>query len=234
MKAITLWQPWATLVALGKKKIETRSWHPGYLGALAIHAATGQYGQALALISREPFRSAVGDNPMPRGSKVLAIVTVISFEQITADNAPPEPERSFGNYAPGRWCWRLGRPTILAEPIPVRGRQGLWEWNPPCQEPGCTGEGILCELYDDQKDQDVGWFYCSVHAAQNGFCSCCGNFYAGTSEMERWSGNGAWFCDNCEGDLGDDLEYDEEMDLWEHYPGELIVGNADYGIATEE
>lgn len=39
MKALTLWQPWATLVALGVKTIETRSWSTSYRGPLAIHAA---------------------------------------------------------------------------------------------------------------------------------------------------------------------------------------------------
>lgn len=39
MKALTLWQPWASLVALGVKSIETRSWSTSYRGQLAIHAA---------------------------------------------------------------------------------------------------------------------------------------------------------------------------------------------------
>lgn len=39
MKAITLWQPWASLVAIGAKTIETRSWATKYRGPLAIHAA---------------------------------------------------------------------------------------------------------------------------------------------------------------------------------------------------
>lgn len=39
MKALTLWQPWASLVALGVKSIETRSWSTPYRGQLAIHAA---------------------------------------------------------------------------------------------------------------------------------------------------------------------------------------------------
>jgi activating signal cointegrator 1 len=41
MKGITLTQPWATLVAIGAKKIETRSWSTSYRGPLAIHAAKG-------------------------------------------------------------------------------------------------------------------------------------------------------------------------------------------------
>lgn len=38
MKALTLHQPWATLVALGIKTVETRSWYTPYRGPLAIHA----------------------------------------------------------------------------------------------------------------------------------------------------------------------------------------------------
>lgn len=41
MKALTLTQPWATLVAVGAKRIETRSWVTSYTGPLAIHAAKG-------------------------------------------------------------------------------------------------------------------------------------------------------------------------------------------------
>lgn len=39
MKAITLWQPWASLIACGTKKYETRSWSTNYRGPIAIHAA---------------------------------------------------------------------------------------------------------------------------------------------------------------------------------------------------
>ena len=41
MKVLTLTQPWATLVAIGAKHIETRSWPTKYRGPLAIHAAQG-------------------------------------------------------------------------------------------------------------------------------------------------------------------------------------------------
>jgi hypothetical protein len=39
MKALTLHQPWASLIAEGVKTIETRSWSTKYRGPLAIHAA---------------------------------------------------------------------------------------------------------------------------------------------------------------------------------------------------
>lgn len=39
MKAITIWQPWASLIAVGAKRYETRSWPTNYRGPIAIHAA---------------------------------------------------------------------------------------------------------------------------------------------------------------------------------------------------
>ncbi len=41
VKSISLTQPWASLVAIGAKSIETRSWRVSYTGPLAIHAAKG-------------------------------------------------------------------------------------------------------------------------------------------------------------------------------------------------
>lgn len=41
MKGLTLTQPWATLVAIGAKTIETRGWSTAYRGPLAIHAGAG-------------------------------------------------------------------------------------------------------------------------------------------------------------------------------------------------
>lgn len=63
MKVLTLTQPWATLVAIGAKHIETRSWATNYRGPLAIHAAKG-YGKGGArghkeLCGTEPFCSVL-------------------------------------------------------------------------------------------------------------------------------------------------------------------------------
>ncbi|GIK37899.1 MAG: hypothetical protein BroJett011_17320 [Chloroflexota bacterium] len=46
--------------------------------------------------------------------------------QITETNGPPEPERSFGDYTPGRWAWRLEQIRPLAAPVPATGAWGLW------------------------------------------------------------------------------------------------------------
>lgn len=57
MKALTLTQPHATLVCIGAKHIETRSWGTSFRGRLAIHAAKGFPQRARSLCQLEPFRT---------------------------------------------------------------------------------------------------------------------------------------------------------------------------------
>jgi hypothetical protein len=47
MLCLTMTEPWASLVACGAKRIETRSWGTDHRGPLAIHAANGMTGNAL-------------------------------------------------------------------------------------------------------------------------------------------------------------------------------------------
>lgn len=70
MKALTLYEPWASLVALGAKKIETRSWPTKYRGPLAIRAAKSYEAWHMNLSWEEPFYSAL--KPLPaRGHQGL-------------------------------------------------------------------------------------------------------------------------------------------------------------------
>lgn len=83
-RVITLTQPWATLVAIGAKRIETRSWSTHYRGPLLIHAAAGLGpvggAQGLTELCRsEPFRLALlsagilGTSALPRGAIVGSV-----------------------------------------------------------------------------------------------------------------------------------------------------------------
>lgn len=137
MKALTLHQPWATLIAIGAKRVETRSFGMSYRGSLAIHAGKTipEYG-ALACFE-EPFASTLkraGINKtsdLPTGCVVAVanLQDVVRVENvmgwITAD------ERDFGNYEPGRFAWVLS-PGVrrLETPVHVRGMQGLWTLPP--------------------------------------------------------------------------------------------------------
>lgn len=135
MKTITLTQPWATLVASGAKKIETRSWSTAYRGPLAIHAAKGLGpvgGKAglQALCDTEPFRSALDGVDLPHGV-IVAVCCLTAVYRIPASPMylargvpddhplasfpvalppfPDDPERAFGDYTPGRYAWLYWR-----------------------------------------------------------------------------------------------------------------------------
>jgi activating signal cointegrator 1 len=56
LKLLSLWEPWATLMAIGAKRIETRSWSTSYRGWLAIQASKGG-------LSREEFFSTISATP---------------------------------------------------------------------------------------------------------------------------------------------------------------------------
>ena len=160
MKTLTLTQPWAALVAVGAKHIETRSWGTAYRGPLAIHAAKGFPAEARDLLLQEPFlttldRAGVVPSELPLGC-VVAICRLLDCFEMTEEwiATVKEPERSFGHYEPGRFAWLLGRTEPLAAPIPARGSLGLWWWDstadhsrlpagalcPECVE-GQAGEG---------------------------------------------------------------------------------------------
>ena len=132
--ALSLTQPWATLVAVGAKTLETRSWGTDYRGPLAIHASKRWIKEDRALVYDEPFNTALwkyGFDNQPLGV-VLAIVDLVyCYPIVGVAGIPPEPELSFGNYEFGRYVWRLENVRRLAVPIPAKGSLGLWEWTPP-------------------------------------------------------------------------------------------------------
>jgi hypothetical protein len=63
MKALSIIQPWATLLAMGAKKIETRSYRTPYRGPLLIHASKTLSPSGMQLAKTEPFLSAPALRP---------------------------------------------------------------------------------------------------------------------------------------------------------------------------
>ena len=141
MKALTLWQPWASLCAIGAKRFETRSWTTSHRGQLAIHSAKTTAHDHIAeygLFRRILRAGGVDPDNMPHGS-VLAVFDEIQAVSISSEfireriQSDPELEHemSFGDWQHGRFAWELNGRHELAQPIPARGRQGLWTWQPP-------------------------------------------------------------------------------------------------------
>ena len=119
MKALSLWQPWASLIADGRKKIETRHWPLHYRGPLAIHAAMKVDKEACYEFGYSPLT-------IPRGA-VLCIVNVDNCVQFPSSLAPPDP---YGDFYEGRYGFLLTLREVFKAPIPAKGMQGLWSWDP--------------------------------------------------------------------------------------------------------
>ena len=156
MKAISLWQPWASAIATGAKRIETRHWPTRYRGPLAIHAAKRKViNELIYYHSSWKWQGAMrsigwswgkeGDNDihrLPFGALVATCDLIDcrptgSFTQSELDT-PRQPEgdysnlyewteRTMGNFDIGRFGWILENVEPLAEPIPWRGSQGFFE-----------------------------------------------------------------------------------------------------------
>jgi hypothetical protein len=133
VKALPLWQPWATLVAVGAKRGETRSWAPpdSLVGQrIAIHAC--RTTRALELCVVWPFNRYIVDwTTLPLGA-VVATCVLEKYVQITSANSAAledsKPEEfAFGDYTPGRFAWILRDVHRLLEPVPYRGSQGIFE-----------------------------------------------------------------------------------------------------------
>lgn len=134
MKALPLWQPWASLVAVGAKRVETRHWAAprNLIGdRIAIHATKTK--DHLALCVLDPFDQYVPiASTLPLGA-VIATATLHRCSMITPATAAELEERkphefAFGDYTPGRYAWVLRDVVQLDEPIPFRGSQGIFEF----------------------------------------------------------------------------------------------------------
>lgn len=113
MRGLTLTQPWASLVAAGHKRVETRSWRSNYRGPVAIHAAKGMPAEAKEFARLQRALERI-PSPIPCGA-IVATATLIGCRP-TEDVAPQVGgvEIELGDYTPGRWAWFLDR---LAGPV---------------------------------------------------------------------------------------------------------------------
>lgn len=127
VRTLSLWQPFASLIAVGAKTIETRHWSTTYRGPLVIHAA--KTTKCMNLCDVEPFGSCLFTGPnaiedLPLGALVCVadLVDCVPTETLK----PTEPERSFGDYSAGRFGWILENIRALPAALPYRGGQGLF------------------------------------------------------------------------------------------------------------
>lgn len=142
MKGVTLWQPWAQMIALGHKTVETRSWPTKHRGPLAIHAARRLDPKHIDMILGSPAFEMLGRGHQhllledltttryPLGA-VVATCNLIDCVRID-DHADAVPalgtvECALGDYGPGRFMWLLDDVKPVSPPVACRGAQAVWD-----------------------------------------------------------------------------------------------------------
>jgi activating signal cointegrator 1 len=156
MKAISIWQPFASLIVTGCKIFETRTWAP----------PASLIGQRVAIASTKiilPAQRAHWADPefqrfyagtalpapeeLPRGYLLghARLDSVELMDEELMEDVSPE-EQSYGWWEPGNYAWRMVDPVALAHPIPVRGKQGIWVYEGDLehaerQTQGCQAPG---------------------------------------------------------------------------------------------
>lgn len=140
MKTITLWQPWATLIAAGIKTIETRHWPTSYRGPLAIHAARRPIDPA---DMEEIHEDLIADHSWGQDrclklwedadqTRGHVVATCYLHDCVPLDRfTDRHPQWPWGHFGPGRHGWILQSIRPVDPPVPAKGRQGLWTWYPP-------------------------------------------------------------------------------------------------------
>lgn len=132
VRALTISQPYATLIAVGQKFVENRTWESFYHGPLLIHAGKGtQYLTAVAMKQRN----------LPTGCivaacRMIACVHVPSLKDRINKNMPyPHlaiaQMRAIAEHAhtEGPFAFVLGEVQKIT-PVPCAGAQGLWKPTP--------------------------------------------------------------------------------------------------------
>lgn len=153
IKAISLWEPWASLVATGNKDVETRSWKTKYTGELLICAAQKGLSriELLRIMADPNFKEGllpiVEDNISIKQryctttdlnfGRAVAIVELIDCvpTKIFKHSCPVlyKFNEPFGNFDEGRYAWVFKNIRMIKPEFRffVKGRQGFFNYNLP-------------------------------------------------------------------------------------------------------
>lgn len=149
MKAITIHQPYAHLIATGEKPVENRSYKTNYRGWLAIHA-----GKSRERLELDPDglvdSSGVPLEEMAFGA-VVCVARLADCLRFTDINAGRWEEKYPGLrnhvHVEGPYCWVLQDVRRLETPYSCSGRQGWWTWILQSDEEVFK---VFCELFPEE------------------------------------------------------------------------------------
>ena len=131
MQALTIHEPWASLLVAGKKRYETRDWQRNYRGLLAIHSgkqSVDPFDYPLGLDEILDELEITQTNLNNNKGKIIAIAKLKAIIPMTNQfiKQQSDLERLTGFWQPGRYAWEITDIKSLSEPIAARGLPGLW------------------------------------------------------------------------------------------------------------
>lgn len=126
MKALTIKEPWATLIIMGYKKYEFRSWKTNYRGKILIHAGQSLEKDMLNRFKDYNLNCVCG----------AIIGEAILSDCILVDEKLNKELRNIDPVVYGRsnhvemYAWKLENIIKYDKPVSVSGKLGLWnyEW----------------------------------------------------------------------------------------------------------
>jgi hypothetical protein len=129
IRALTISQPYATLIAIGEKFVENRTWECFHRGPLLIHAGKGtQY-----LTARMMKQRNLPTGCIVAACRMIACVHVPSLKdrivgQVPYRDLPIEQMKQVAahRHTEGPFAFVLSEVRRLKKPIPCSGAQGLW------------------------------------------------------------------------------------------------------------
>lgn len=132
MKAITLYQPWASMIANGSKRSETRHWNPPQhiIGQyIAIHAGKNTDHVYEEERKKLPFGVIVCFARLSGASQVHRRIVEADGSECAYDRRGMRIQTidDYGNYEIGRWIWALDSVVPVKRYTPIKGKQGIWE-----------------------------------------------------------------------------------------------------------
>ena len=125
MKALTIKQPWASLIIEGYKKYEFRSWKTNYRGKILIHA-----GLSLEKDVQQRFKNYNLDYKL---GYIIGEAEIVDC--ILVDEKFNESLRNIDPIVYGRsnhvenYAWKLENIKKYDNPIPCKGKLSLWEYD---------------------------------------------------------------------------------------------------------
>ncbi len=135
-KAVTLYQPYASFMAVNEKFNETRSWSTNYRGTVFIHAGLRlpAHGSPEEAHAQELLRGSahLSDTPLqnlPRGVLLSCgtLVDCVRMDEEYCARMEDTREYQLGWYSPGRYAWIFEDMKPLPELVPFNGQLSLWD-----------------------------------------------------------------------------------------------------------